>query len=267
MAINIIHADTIQTIGPIYHTGVSLASSSATDSAWVKDATTGQFKLRAQSAMGFANPMTTALDIIYGGVAGLPTRLAVGTALQVLRVNAGATALEYATLAGGGNAQTADPLSQFASTTSAQLAGVMSDEVGTDKLVYNTYVAHGSSSGGKFATEFSDTPESHQSSIGCCIINETYNSEKVGYAARLDGLEPGVNGKVRQRGIVLHGSKYVEEDYIKKNGQAGRSWGCPAIPDSLHKNIIDTVKGGSLMVMYYNNPYWLDSSFYVKGDE
>lgn len=37
-----------------------------------------------------------------------------------------------------GNALVANPLSQFSSTTSAQLAGVISDEVGTDKLVYNT---------------------------------------------------------------------------------------------------------------------------------
>jgi hypothetical protein len=54
-----------------------------------------------------------------------------GSALQVLRVNAGATALEYATLSSGGNALTTDPLSQFAATTSAQLRGVLSDESGT----------------------------------------------------------------------------------------------------------------------------------------
>ena len=63
---------------------------------------------------------------------------ALGTALQVLRTNAGATALEFATLPGGGNAQTADPLSQFAATTSAQLAGVMSDETGSGALVFAT---------------------------------------------------------------------------------------------------------------------------------
>jgi hypothetical protein len=40
--------------------------------------------------------------------------------------------------AGGGDAITTNPLSQFAATTSAQLAGVLSDEVGTDKVVYNT---------------------------------------------------------------------------------------------------------------------------------
>ena len=63
---------------------------------------------------------------------------ALGTALQVLQVNAGATALEYVTLAGGGDALIANPLSQFAATTSAQLAGVISDETGTSLLVYNT---------------------------------------------------------------------------------------------------------------------------------
>ena len=69
------------------------------------------------------------------GGTGLTT---IGTALQILRTNAGATALEFATLAGGGNAQTADPLSQFAATTSAQLAGVMSDETGSGALVFAT---------------------------------------------------------------------------------------------------------------------------------
>lgn len=37
---------------------------------------------------------------------------------------------------GGGNALTSNPLSQFASTTSAQLAGVISDETGSGALVF-----------------------------------------------------------------------------------------------------------------------------------
>jgi hypothetical protein len=49
------------------------------------------------------NPMTTAGDAIYGGASGAPTRLAIGTAGQVLTVNAGATAPEWAT-GGGGSA-------------------------------------------------------------------------------------------------------------------------------------------------------------------
>ena len=77
-------------------------------------------------------------DLAVGTGANTAAKLSIGTALQVLRTNAGATALEWSTPAGGGNAQTADPLSQFASTTSAQLAGVMSDETGSGALVFAT---------------------------------------------------------------------------------------------------------------------------------
>lgn len=47
------------------------------------------------------NPMTTAGDVLYGGASGAPTRLAVGTAGQVLTVNAGATAPEWAAAGAG----------------------------------------------------------------------------------------------------------------------------------------------------------------------
>jgi len=42
----------------------------------------------------------------------------------------------WQTIAGGGDALTANPLSQFAATTSAQLAGVISDETGSGALVF-----------------------------------------------------------------------------------------------------------------------------------
>ena len=44
----------------------------------------------------------------------------------------------WQTIAGGGDAQTSSPLSQFASTTSAQLAGVISDETGNGALIFGT---------------------------------------------------------------------------------------------------------------------------------
>jgi hypothetical protein len=50
---------------------------------------------------GLTNPMTTQGDVIYGGASGVPTRLAKGTAAQVLAMNAGATAPEWATGGGG----------------------------------------------------------------------------------------------------------------------------------------------------------------------
>lgn len=51
---------------------------------------------------GMTNPMTTQGDIVYGGASGTPTRLAKGTATQVLAMNAGATAPEWVTGGGGG---------------------------------------------------------------------------------------------------------------------------------------------------------------------
>ena len=59
----------------------------------------------------------------------------VGNANKYLRVNAGATDYELVTLAGGGDALTSSPLSQFASTTSAQFSGVISNETGTGLVV------------------------------------------------------------------------------------------------------------------------------------
>lgn len=57
-------------------------------------------------------------------------------ASQFVRRDAGDTAFECATIPGGGDALKADPLSQFASTTSAQLRGVLSDEVGTGAAMF-----------------------------------------------------------------------------------------------------------------------------------
>jgi hypothetical protein len=48
------------------------------------------------------NPMTTAGDTVYGGASGAPTSLAIGTAGQVYKVNAGATAPEWADESAGG---------------------------------------------------------------------------------------------------------------------------------------------------------------------
>jgi hypothetical protein len=67
---------------------------------------------------------------------GVITTVPVGTAGQVLTSNGAGAAPTFQTAAGGGNAQTANPLSQFAATTSAQLAGVISDETGSGALVF-----------------------------------------------------------------------------------------------------------------------------------
>lgn len=59
-----------------------------------------------------------------------------GQGTKFVRVNGAETALEFATVAGGGDALTSAPLSQFAATTSLQLKGVISDETGSGALVF-----------------------------------------------------------------------------------------------------------------------------------
>lgn len=89
------------------------------------------------------NGDTATIDITGGGASAFTDLTDVpssysGEGSKVVRVNAGETGLEFVTLAGGGDALTTDPLSQFAATTSAQLAGVISDETGSGALVFGT---------------------------------------------------------------------------------------------------------------------------------
>ncbi|WP_413110411.1 murein L,D-transpeptidase catalytic domain family protein [Thaumasiovibrio sp. DFM-14] len=113
-------------------------------------------------------------------------------------------------------------------------------------VLFNTYVAHGKNSGSEFATRFSNTVNSKKTSLGVFITSSTYNGSN-GYSLRLDGLSPGQNDNARDRYIVIHGANYAEESFIQQNGQLGRSWGCPAVPMTLARNIIDTIKNGSVV--------------------
>ncbi len=53
---------------------------------------------------------------------------------------------------------------------------------------------------------------------------------------------------------------YVDPQFIKKYGRAGRSWGCPALPPSLSSTIINTIKNNSLFVVYYPSDDWFAKS-------
>jgi len=75
--------------------------------------------------------------IPYQTAVGTTGWLSPGTANWVLQTNGAGAAPSWVALAGGGNALTSNPLSQFAATTSAQLAGVISDETGSGSLVFS----------------------------------------------------------------------------------------------------------------------------------
>lgn len=117
-------------------------------------------------------------------------------------------------------------------------------------ILFHSLVAHGRNSGNEFAKQFSNKPESYQSSLGFYATAETYMG-KHGYSLRLDGLEIGVNNKARERAVVIHGADYVSESFIQRNGRLGRSFGCPSLPEDLSKEIIDTIKEKSCLFIYH----------------
>lgn len=127
------------------------------------------------------------------------------------------------------------------------------------KVLYNTYVAHGKHSGLLYAKYFSNTPESLQSSLGFYSTGNTYFG-KNGYSLQLIGLEKGINDLAMDRSIVVHGAPYVSTRQIESCGYLGRSWGCPAIPENLTQPIIDTIKNGSCVFIYANNSSYIQHS-------
>ena len=127
------------------------------------------------------------------------------------------------------------------------------------KILYHTYVAHGKNTGQNVATKFSNNKGSNQSSLGLFRTAESYQG-KHGYSLRLDGLEKGFNDNARSRAVVMHSASYVSEGFIQKHGRLGRSWGCPALPVELSKEIIDLIKEGSCLYIYADDSNYLENS-------
>lgn len=135
-------------------------------------------------------------------------------------------------------------------------------DVNHDRLLYNTYVAHGQNSGMNTPNHFSNQSSSKQTSLGTYITRDTYMGSN-GYSLNLQGLEKGFNDNAYNRRVVIHGAWYVEPDYIRKAGRAGRSWGCPSIAKTLAKPVINTIKGGSVVFAYYPDRNYLSHSNYL----
>ncbi|MGG9972486.1 murein L,D-transpeptidase catalytic domain family protein [Ferruginibacter sp. SUN002] len=131
------------------------------------------------------------------------------------------------------------------------------------KILFNTYVAHGVNSGTAFANQFSNIPESNKSSLGFYQTSTTYIG-KNGYSMRLHGLEKGINDKAYERDIVMHGAAYVSEGMIRTHGYIGRSFGCPAVAEKLHKPIIDKIKNGTCLFIYSPNKNYISQSKIIK---
>lgn len=133
----------------------------------------------------------------------------------------------------------------------------------TKQLLFHTYVSHGIKSGTLLTDKFSNINNSKASSLGVYKTEQAYYGRE-GLSLRLVGLDPKFNDNAFSRYIVMHGGWYMDEKFIKRYGRPGRSWGCPAIPLSLKKQIIDTIKGNALLVVYYPSEEWFDKSKFLN---
>lgn len=127
-------------------------------------------------------------------------------------------------------------------------------------LLFNTYVAHGKNTGDEFAQRFSNIPGTFQSSLGFYLTENMSIGSKVGLSLLLKGLEQGINDKAREREIIIHGAEYATEDFIKKTGRLGRSYGCPSLPPDVIKPVAETIKNGSLLFIYSPDKNYLQKS-------
>ncbi|WP_394001925.1 murein L,D-transpeptidase catalytic domain family protein [Luteimonas sp. WGS1318] len=136
-------------------------------------------------------------------------------------------------------------------------------DVPAARLLHAEHVAHGRGSGDDVPDAFSNDEGSHQSSLGLFATAETYTGEN-GYSLRMDGLEPGINDRARERLIVMHGADYVDPEQARRQGRLGRSWGCPAVRSAAARPVIDALKDGQLLFAYARDGAWLDGSAFLR---
>ncbi len=137
-------------------------------------------------------------------------------------------------------------------------------DLANDKVLYQTWVAHGNGSGNEYAKVFSNVPNSYTSSLGWYVTDSTYFG-KHGLSLIIDGIEKGYNDKARERAIVIHGAEYVSASFIKQVGRLGRSQGCPALPMDKSELIINTIQDRTALFIYYPEAEYLKKSEVLNG--
>jgi hypothetical protein len=128
------------------------------------------------------------------------------------------------------------------------------------KILFNTLVAHGRNTGEEFATQFSNTLGTLKSSLGFYVTRDQVMGSKVGLSLIIRGVEKGFNDNAESRQIIMHGADYATEEFIKKNGRLGRSYGCPSLPPDLIEPVIATIEKGTCLFIYNPDPVYLRNS-------
>ena len=133
-----------------------------------------------------------------------------------------------------------------------------------NKVLFHNLVAHGQKTGVEFATKFSNAQNSHESSVGFFLTGETYYG-KNGLSLFIDGLEKRFNSNARDRYVVIHGADYATESFVKRVGRLGRSYGCPAVPTKISKELINTIKNKSVVYIHSSDKNYAATSKMIKA--
>jgi hypothetical protein len=134
------------------------------------------------------------------------------------------------------------------------------------RILFDELAAHGKNSGDNQSIRFSNTPDSLMTSLGVFLTGDTYIG-KHGLSLRLEGLEKGFNDNCMARAIVIHAADYVSDAIAAAKGRIGRSWGCPAVRPEISRPLIETLRGGSLVLAYYPDSDWMRHSKLAGLDE
>ena len=112
-------------------------------------------------------------------------------------------------------------------------------------------VTHGKKSEGDLgqAKFFSNDPGSEMSSVGFYLTDSEPYVGKHGDSLRIDGLSK-TNSNARMRNIVIHSAEYATQWFADDKGRLGLSQGCPAIAPDKIVEVIDKLKGESLLYVY-----------------
>lgn len=131
------------------------------------------------------------------------------------------------------------------------------------KVLFHSLVAHGQGTGEEYAQAFSNTPESHQSSLGFYVTGPIYEGQH-GASLKLRGVDGAFNSKAEERAIVIHGADYVSDEFARANQRLGRSHGCPALPTDIAPKVITKIHDGHCLFIYAKQSNYLASSHWLR---
>lgn len=136
-------------------------------------------------------------------------------------------------------------------------------DMDTKKLLFHTFAAHAEATGGLYAKFFSNALNSKETSLGVYITGKEYYGHH-GQSLYLHGVEPGFNNNAAKRDVVIHGASYVSKVFIHAHHRLGRSWGCVAVNFNVIKPLVQTLKNGAMLMIYYPQQAWLTHSKFLN---